>query len=87
MTFIRFKLKISTLQKNALTSAGPLDVDGVTQDGRLYRAAIDLIEPAHMDDKDLADIHGIIKELIPILIRAGYHAPDVEEMTFSAKSK
>lgn len=87
MTAITFKLKISTLDKKALNSPTPFDVDGVTQNGRLYRAGIVLIEPFKIDDDKLADLCKIIKDLIPAIIKAGYHAPDVERMTFTVRDQ
>ncbi|MEL7491684.1 MAG: hypothetical protein AAGJ73_13275 [Pseudomonadota bacterium] len=85
MAVIRFKLKVQTLNKTRRADATRFDIDRVTKNGRTYRLMINLIEPTTIGDKELSDLRRTVEELIPVLIKAGYHAPDVEKMSFGIR--
>ena len=85
MAVIRFKLKIQTLNIARRAEATRFDIDRVTKNGRTYRVTINLLEPTTIDDKELSDLRITAEELIPLLIKTGYHAPDVEKMSFDIR--
>ncbi len=84
MKKIRFKLKLSHMQHLGNAAIDPLSVDGLTKDGRIWRSknVVDAHPPASGSEFNV--LKEVARELLPALIKAGYHAQEVENMEFSA---
>ncbi len=83
MKKIRFKLKISRVRRPGDASVDSISVDGVTKDGRIWRGRIQIEKELTLSKSEICQLKDVVRELLPALIKAGYHAPDVEKMDFS----
>ena len=84
MKKIRFKLKLSRMQHLGNAAIDPLSVDGVTKDGRIWRSKIVVDAHPPASGSEFNVLKEVARELLPALIKAGYHAQEVENMEFSA---